>query len=39
MNNSKYQHNITRFNHLLNKRDESEVNDPTSLGMEPVSSL
>jgi F0F1-type ATP synthase membrane subunit a len=39
INNSKYQHNNTRFNHLPKKRYISEVNSPISLGMEPVSSL
>jgi hypothetical protein len=36
---SNWRHNNSRFNHLHNRRDESEVNDPISLGMEPVCAL
>jgi hypothetical protein len=36
INNSKYQHNNTWFNHLLKPSNVNDVINPISLGMEPV---
>jgi len=33
------QHNNTSFNHLPKERSKSDVNNPISLGMEPISLL